>query len=212
MSLKDELLKNEEYFKLLIKEIQPALMESKIEIQTKFWEELKNELIQNGYNFEFVDYKFNKINNINRCVNDYYKMSKNNKYYGLKHDVMKISDIHTLSFFIQIDWNIYFGFTIKEYEERKDIAQNEKFTELSTSILNMNQFKENNKNTVIDRKWWICWKYPKKKLNFYSFTSDNIFDLVDENKRKKIISDIREEIVDVITTFKQSQEKQNASF
>ena len=207
MPLKNLLLEDEN-LKLLIKEIQPALTESKIEIQTKFWEELKEELNKHdGYNFEFVNLEFDGID-INKSVKDYYEMSKNNKYYGLKHDVMKISNIHTLSFFIQIDWNIYFGFTIAENRKRKGIAQDEQFANLSKNILDMKQFK--NKN--IDKEWWICSKFPKTRLDFYSFTSDNIFDLVDENKRKKIISDIREEIVDIITTFNQSQEKQNASF
>ena len=101
MSIKEFLLENNN-LKLLIKEIQPALTESKIEIQTKFWEELKEELNKHdGYNFEFVNLEFDGID-INKSVKDCYEMSKNNKYYGLKHDVMKISNIHTLSFFIQI--------------------------------------------------------------------------------------------------------------
>ena len=140
----------------------------------------------------------NKINNINRCVNDYYKMSKNNKYYGLKHDVMKISDIHTLSFFIQIDWNIYFGFTIAENRKRNYICKQNKFDDISRQIISYDSIKWNR----IRNDWWICWKYPKNRLDFYRFDSDIIFDLIDEKKRVQIVANLVEEIIFTINEIK----------
>ena len=51
-------------------------------------------------------------------------------------------------------------------------------------------------------EWWICWKYPKNRLDFYRFDSDIIFDLIDEKKRVQIVANLVEEIIFTINEIK----------
>ena len=204
-TMKDEILLKDENLKLVIQEILPALIESKIDIQVKFWNELKNELLNLGYEFQFVDGHFNNIDINQKCI-DYYKNSQNNKYYGLKLDLKNIGENNTLSFYIEIDWNIYYGFTLSEDSTRKEIASNGNFTVLSQEIINMN-YKWSSTNNDPSQKWWICWKYPNKKLSFKSFSSDNIFNLVNELTNDDISNRSIKEIGIEIDTILQEYNK-----
>ena len=200
MQLKDLLMKDNN-LQLVINDIQPAIIQSKIEIQTIFWTELKEELRKYQFEFEFVNYNFSNLD-FNNTIKNYYRKAKNNKNYGIKYDVKEIYNNYILSFYVELNWNIYYGFTIQENNTRKNIAKKEKFVELSDSILKLSSLKWESTNRDENQGWWICWKYPTKKLDFHSFNSENIFELVDIEKRKKYIKAIADDINLAISEYK----------
>lgn len=205
-TMKDEILLKGDNLELAIKEVLPAITESKIDIQIKFWNILKEKLSKLGYDFAFVDGNFNFIDIRQKCK-DYYENSKNNKYYGLKYDLEDAGSKYGLAFYIEIDWNIYYGFTLKDGSKRKPIVQENQFKDLSEKILRMN-IKWSSTNKDSSQQWWICWKYANKKLDFKSFNSDNIFQLVNEITSTKegensLIDTIAEEIDTMLKKYNQ---------
>lgn len=199
MSQKDFLLEKDNL--KLAMGLENSIKEAKSEIQLLFWEELHKQLTNNGYQFNFVDYKSNEID-INNKIKEYYY--KNNKYYGLVKKLVDIDDQHSLIFYIEIDKNIVFGFCIAENGNRNYICKQNKFDDITRQIISYDSIKWNG----IRPEWWICWKYPKNRLDFYRFDSDIIFDLIDEKKRVQIVANLVEEI---ILTMNEIKVKTNAS-
>ncbi|MBN2825316.1 MAG: hypothetical protein JXQ76_08335, partial [Campylobacterales bacterium] len=198
MEIKDLLLK-ENNLKMMI-EAQSAIVESKIEVQILFWEELKKQLLDRGYEFEFVNRDFQQYPDIKDLVKKYYSNSKNRTAYGLRYKITDLDSKETkdaLWFFIGIEWNILYGFTLTENSIRKNLTFETRFDNLKEKILNIKEFQWEETNS-----WWIGWKYPEKRLNFNAFNSDNIFDLVDKVKRKEHIQNIVLEINAMIKAVK----------
>ena len=208
MGLEEFLLEDENLKLMLSNEMKQALVKSKIQIQTKFWHQLKEVLNNKGYEFEFVDYEFKPINIDNLCKN-YYEKSTKQKHYGLKCDLYKIEinnkkTDYTLSFFIEIENNITYGFTISENNIRKDISKSLDIEEVKQKIDDSCKWTTFKKD--INNPWWIHWNYPKNKLNFMEFSSPEIFNLVDNlqnDGKNKIIKNLANEIIEVIEKYKQ---------
>lgn len=199
MSQKEFLLEKDN-LKLAIG-LENSIKEAKCEIQFLFWEELHKQLVKNGHQFNFVDYKSNEID-INSKIKEYYY--KNNKYYGLVKKLVDIDDKYSLIFYIEIDKNIVFGFCIAENGNRNYICKQNKFDDITRQIIGYDSIKWNG----IRPEWWICWKYPKNRLDFYRFDSEIIFNLIDEKKRIQIVGNLVEEI---ILTINEIKVKTNAS-
>jgi len=193
MSQKEFLLEKDN-LKLAIG-LENSIKEAKCEIQLLFWEELQTQLTNYGHQFNFVDYKSNEID-INSKIKEYYY--KNNKYYGLVKKLVDIDDKYSLIFYIEIDKNIVFGFCIAENGNRNYICKQNKFDDITRQIIGYDSIKWNG----IRPEWWICWKYPKNRLDFYRFDSDIIFDLIDEKKRIQIVANLVEEIILTINEIK----------
>lgn len=193
MSQKEFLLEKDN-LKLAIG-LENSIKEAKCEIQLLFWEELQTQLTNYGHQFNFVDYKSNEID-INSKIKEYYY--KNNKYYGLVKKLVDIDDKYSLIFYIEIDKNIVFGFCIAENGNRNYICKQNKFDDITRQIIGYDSIKWNG----IRQEWWICWKYPKNRLDFYRFDSEIIFNLIDEKKRIEIVANLVEEIILIIDEIK----------
>ena len=193
MSQKEFLLEKDN-LKLAIG-LENSIKEAKCEIQLLFWEELQTQLTNYGHQFNFVDYKSNEID-INSKIKEYYY--KNNKYYGLVKKLVDIDDKYSLIFYIEIDKNIVFGFCIAENGNRNYICKQNKFDDITRQIIGYDSIKWNG----IRPEWWICWKYPKNRLDFYRFDSEIIFNLIDEKKRIQIVANLVEEIILIIDEIK----------
>lgn len=195
MPIKNLLLKDEN-LKLAIN-LQKHIKEIKFEIQKSFWLELQEMLNSYGYSFKFVTYDFKPINNIGDKVYRYYYNRKNNRNFGLKFDLLTIDNEYTLSYYIELDSDILYGFTISKNGIRKNYCKIESFLKLKETILNIstNQW-------IKKSEWWLAYKYPEKRLNFRSFNNQNIFDLVDQEQRKIDIEKIVKEIDQMIKDFK----------
>ncbi|AZL53738.1 hypothetical protein EI285_03750 [Aliarcobacter skirrowii] len=193
MSQKEFLLEKDN-LKLAIG-LENSIKEAKCEIQLLFWEELQTQLTNCGHQFNFVDNKSNEID-INSKIKEYYY--KNNKYYGLVKKLVDIDDKYSLIFYIEIDKNIVFGFCIAENGNRNYICKQNKFDDITRQIIGYDSIKWNG----IRSEWWICWKYPKNRLDFYRFDSEIIFNLIDEKKRIEIVANLVKEITLIINEIK----------
>jgi hypothetical protein len=205
MSLEDELLKNKEWFKLA-KEIsqvyENANIKRKINYQLLFWQKLQKKLNNTGYSFVFVNgLNFDEID-INTYIDNYYKKSKNNKYFGLSYEVCDLGNDTQLSFYIEINWRIYYGFTFTKKKKRSNFAQDEQFKDISNKILNITKeqtdWTETNQNMKQD--WWLCWKYPQKEFNFRNFNGAAIDELL--NNKEETIDNMVDEIIRLIKLVK----------
>lgn len=184
MSLKNFLLEGDNLKSAI--ELEDSIKDAKSEIQYLFWQELDISLQNVGQKFEFTDDKSKSIDIKNKTKEYYYK---NSKYYGLTKELMKVDETYSLLFYIEVDYNIVFGFSIAENGERKNICKQPEFNMILQQILENKAIKWNGSN-----QWWLSWKYPNTKLDFYHFDSDVIFDITHEDRRKTIIKNLVNEI------------------
>ncbi len=185
MEIKDMLF-GEKNFRLAT-DICQALTDSKIEIQHSFWQNLSSDLKKLGYTIP-TDGICTKND-----VEAYYYKSKNNKYYGIDFDLTNLNKGEKLKFCIQIDWNIYYGFYVRN--DRGELNPlDSKYDDLAGII------SETDGNFVRN-KWWLGWKYPNRKYDFRSFNDENTFALADDMKRKEYINELAVEIHNIIKSF-----------
>ncbi|CAA6827118.1 MAG: Unknown protein [uncultured Sulfurovum sp.] len=152
--------------------IEEAVIEAKIEVQLKFWQSLM-EALNRVYSFKF--YALNGEKNLKKSVNKYYKKRKNRKDFGFEYQVDD-----NLYFFIELRSHIYYGFDFRT-EDKRD--QEERVNTLWVD------WEEN------------YWKYSPKPLNFELFNTTNVLALIDNNKQKKVIDEISDEIFSLIHQY-----------
>lgn len=162
--------------------IKNSLEQAKINIQFNFWENLQ-------LKFEQVGLKLNESKVSLQNVRNFYTKSKNNKYFGLWSKIYSNENI-TIHFGIEIDHNIYFGFTI-EKDEKGGISELEEFNEIRRFISDMD-------TNYTYSKYWLGWKHTKPKLNFREFSSDEVINLSDNDYLKETVKSIVEEAMEDI--------------
>lgn len=169
----------------IVNNIIEAFTEVKIEIQYKFWIELKSSLENKGYT----------INDRDMCgkedIQNYYQKRK--RYYGIYFDIAHIDDDSNIFYCIEIDDSIYHGFKVLKNGEG-GISDREEYDQIIKIISEINsKFRRT--------KWFLGWKYPDKKFNFLAFNDENIIDLTDQIICKQYTDEIAMEINDNITSF-----------
>ena len=195
--LKTLLFKDENLKLILRNEMQQALKECKIEIEKKFWEQLKNTLSNQGYEFNYVNYKLEIKSDLDT------KIENQNIYYGLACKLMDIDDKYAIHLYIEKEPNITYGLTISENNIREPISKKKQFLEYLHKTANLCDWTTNNEDK--DNPWWLHWNYPKNKLNFREFTSESILKLIEDiynNGNNKIIDQLSNEIIDLLIKFK----------
>lgn len=175
MEIKDILLKDDN-LKLAL-DMQEAIKEAKIELQLKFWESLLNNLKNRGYDFSFYD--SNSSKNLKKAITKYYEKRKNIRHYGIKYSIDK-----NLEVYVEINHQIYFGFSTFNEHDIKPFKIGE---------LNI-QWDDSGK--------WYYLNFPTKQLNFEAFNNQNILDLVNEETREHDINIIADDIVNLIDIYK----------
>lgn len=175
MEIKDLLLQDDN-LKLAL-DMQNAIKEAKIDLQLNFWEMLLEKLETKGYKFKFYD--SNSSKSLKQAVKKYYNKQKNIRYYGIKYSIDKNLDVY-----VEINHNIYFGFSTFDEHDITDF----KIDELGI------KWDDNGK--------WYYLIYPTKRLNFEEFNNDNILDLVNEETREIDIDTIADNIVNIINIYK----------
>ena len=196
MGLEKFLLKDDNLKLMLGNDMQDALEKSKIKTQIRFWEVLKSKLKVIGYEFEYV----NGLFEIEETLDNY--IYRNTKFYGLKYDLKDLDSNYKLHFYIEMENNITYGFTISEDGVRKDISNN--FIECKNKIEDICDWTT--KYKYKDSPWWLHWNYPKTKLHFKDFSSNAIFDLVDDlfnAGNNNIVEDLSNEIDMVLKKYKE---------
>ena len=179
MDVKNFLLQDNNLQRVI--EIEKSVIEAKIEVQLGFWQTLLSYLIPH-YGFSF--YNTNSDIGLKNSIRRYYQHQKNIKDYGIKYQVDE-----NLYFFIELRKNLYYGF---EFIDEELIKEGQR------------ELLEN-----LDIEWYgssdtIYWKYSDKRLDFKSFTHQNIFDLIDDELREKDIRNISDEVIDLIGQYERS--------
>jgi len=200
LKMEDEILLEKDNLKTAIQDLPNAIKESKIKVQVAFWKKLQEILKDKGYEFEFVHYDFSEIDLEDRIRN---YVEENQKFLGLKYDILDINKTHRLHLYIEIENNVYYGFTVSEKEINED-TKKEKYVRkeiANESLFDKYREQVKNKFNIESTSWWIGWKYPPKKLDFKSFSSDEIFDLVDNlfnSGNNELIDNLAKDVIALI--------------
>ena len=104
----------------------------------------------------------------------------------------------TVHYGIEIDHNIYYGFTIERKGEG-GISDKDEFKQIQQFL---NEIDENYQNN----QWRLGWKYTEPKLDFREFNSDVIFNLANRKVLKSIVSEIVENSIKDIELLQQKLE------
>lgn len=181
--IRDFIAKNPENLKQAAL-IEENLIDAKIKIQWLFWQSLKDKLVNS--NLELVEDKSVTWQN----VKNYYTRSRNRDiYYGYWVKIFEYQDV-TIHFGIEIENDIYFGFTM-ERNGKGGIAFNEENSEYRNLVLDIN----NNYKTTTH---WLGYRNLEERLDFRAFNSNAIFELADrkklDKKTDKIVADILTDI------------------
>ncbi len=178
MEIKELLLQNDNLKRII--EIEEAVIETKIDVQFNFWQTLLSNLFPT---YAFTFYNTNSNQGLKETIQRYYSLQKNIKDYGIMYQVDE-----QVIFFVELRNNIYYGFEIIDEES---ISSRQKEALKSLDII---------WNEISDT---VYWRYPDKRLDFKKFNHQNIFDLVDDEQKKKNIKKISDEIITLISNYKQ---------
>lgn len=182
METKELLLKNDN-LKLAL-DMQQAIKEAKIQIQTDFWQNLQQQLKNENYEFEYYNTNMSSPKTIEGAVKKYYTGTRGIRGCGIKHKIE-----NGLYFFIELDHNIFYGFHNKHKGD--DIIRKKQQGKLKKIKTTWTEFGEKQN----------CWKYPAEKLNFEKFNTKSILNLTDSKKRQQHIKEIVDEVIDLIKQY-----------
>lgn len=169
-------LQNPENLRSVI-EIASNINFVKSRMQWRFWKALRKSL--ENRNLTIEDNEKNTVTST-RTFNYY---QKKDQYFGFWIEIYRKEDI-TVHWGIEIDYNIYSGFTV-ERNGNGGISNLLEFEWMQKIVLECDSSYNNT-------QYWLGWKYPKTMLAFKAFNSDEIFSLGDENTLKEIVEDIAE--------------------
>ena len=157
------------------------------EIQLYFWDELQNQLLKLGYQFEKKDFSSD--------VNLYYARVRNrHRYYGLQFPVFTLKDSRMVEFRVELENEFYYGFYRQYEKEENESIQGciEKIGGFSTS------------------SWWFGWKWPdRNKLDFWRLDSPTFVHLQNPRKRERLIREIAGEVDMYIKKFQEEAMEQD---
>ncbi len=174
--LRDFIAETSENLKSAIK-VTNSLEQAKIKIQYLFWKFLKEEFENKGIKISGE----NENEAISwQTIANFYQKSRNNKFYGLWYKIFQANEI-TVHYGIEIDNNIYYGFTI-ERNGHGGISNKEEFEAIRQFINEINENYQNN-------QWWLGWKYTEPRLDFRKF-DEIICNLADRKYLKELVSEI----------------------
>jgi len=150
--------------------------DAKIKLQWIFWEKLRKKFESKG--ILLLDEKDSKTVTWQKVESFYTKTRNRDKFYGLWTKIYEKNNI-TIHYGIEIENNIYFGFTI-EKNYNGGISDKLEYVEIRNAL------KEINSEYISDNKWWLGWRYVNPKLNFKDFNTEAIFNLADRENLEKI--------------------------
>lgn len=203
MEIKDFLLKGNNLQAAIA--IEPAIFESKVEIQVRFWEKLQSSLKSKGRDFDFVTNFYNPIPDLRKKVTNFYTKSSRNKIFGLRRILCKTSGFE-LSLCIQLEKDIFYGFSVSKNGTRRAYCQDTNIKSFSPEIHKLSSWDLT--NDAWNSEWWICIKRPNKVLDFDQFNSEAIFELLDPIKMQATVNSIVADIDQIITAFEQSKQSE----
>lgn len=162
----------------------------KYELQRYFWDELQNQLLAKGYEFEKQDFTLD--------VQKYYAGTSRNRHrwFGFSILTHTTQDNEPIWFRVELENDYYYG-----WKKNDDDEVNPQVAEVIQSV--SSTFKLSNS--------WYGWKYPEEErsLNFWALDSTGFERLKNPRKREALIKEIADDMALYIDAFQKiAQEKQ----
>ncbi|WP_066224980.1 PD-(D/E)XK nuclease family protein [Formosa haliotis] len=169
--------------------IEQSLTDSKIKIQSKFWEHLKEKLEANSFVIN------DALSVTKENIQNYYIKNRNRDVeYGLIMDVYKKEHLK-IQFKVELHLHIYYGFQLIKNEGL--INQTTEECSMYTKILDGLEWQYENSER------WLGRRFTDEKLNFRAFNSDAIFELANPEKLDKKTTIIANSIKNEIDAFQE---------
>lgn len=188
MELKTLILENDNFESALA--IQEVMKDVKSGLQKKVWVELQTSLKNEGFDFNFVNHKFEPVG-FEVCDN-FYKANNRCYHYGLQHKILNFGD-YGVHLYIEVEDRFYYGFAVSKCGERGQFRDELFFQEPEL---------KNNLDILIDSdgncEWWLAWKYSTDKINFRNYLEGNSSKLSNPDYRTKWINDVKDDVVQLI--------------
>ncbi len=193
--IKNMVLSNKDYLEMLYK-LTDVLENIKIELQLKFWkkleERLNNSLSKKGLILE-KNLNSSNVHYSKNAIENYYRNSKSNKYYGLMYFIKELENRGKLYLRIEVSHNIYYGFRI--VDTLGSNLTNKKDDFLKKELLNLNFTRDN---------CWLGWKHlysselQNQTINLKELDSNLADILKNDKKLEKLTSEIEKEILETL--------------
>ena len=164
----------------------------KYEMQNYFWNEMQDQLLVQGIEFEKQDFS--------QDITQYYARSrKRHRWYGIEIPVHTTQDGENITFKLELDNSLYYGFR-RPQETREN-------TELDNKIIELTKLVSSSLNA---NPWWFGWKNPDKyHLNFWTLDSQDFDYFKHPQRRARMVKEYAEEIANYIREFQDIVEEQN---
>ena len=173
-------------------EIQNALTEAKVRIQEAFWHDLGEELERR---LPPKDRAFEKwLLPTREKIERNYKSKRG--AHGLGVTATPLSPTQSLTFSIEVVWNVYYAFSVVENEARVKITDEEPLSGVINAIQRIDpQFR---KELSVLR-----FVLPEKKQNFRAFDDECIKMLVPDERRRRA-AELGDGFIDILTRFREN--------
>ena len=200
MELKDILIEHKNYE--LITDLEQAILEFKVYVQLKFWEELEKQILALpgiGKHKEQDKYPSKEY------IRDFYLKSRDR--YVVQTFYLKSVNWNQYDIALQTATEpygnpepdyIYFGFILFENGTQVNYCLDKRFDELKDKLGN-GFIRDNNK--------WLVWKWPEQDIGFpVVYPNPMVDDLLNNNKREEVVKELVSEIADAVTRLKENLE------
>ncbi len=198
MELKDILVQNENYE--LIPHLEQAILEFKVHVQYKFWEELKKQILK------LPEVRWPETQDqdpSDENIRHFYRGSKNRyvtQTFCLKSVNWNQYDI-ALSTGTEYARNaepdiIYFGFILFKNGKRVNRCLDNRFDDLARIFGNV---------FIRDNNSWLVWKLPEVNVGFpVEYPNQITGILLDDGKRRELVQKFVTEIADSVNQLKEN--------
>ena len=165
---------------------------NKYEMQNYFWNEMQDQLLAQGFQFDKKDFR--------QDVTQYYARSRNrHRCYGIEIPVHTTKDGENITFKLELENWLYYGF--------RRSAMTKENSGLDNTVIELTKLTSEAFNSG---PWWFGWKNPDKyHLNFWTLDSKDFEHFKHPQRRARMVKEYAAEITGYIDQFKQLAEEKN---
>lgn len=164
----------------------------KYEMQNYFWNEIQDQLLVQGFEFEKQDFS--------QDITQYYARKMNrHRFYGIEIPVYTTKEGEKITFKLEVENGLYYGF-IRQQEKKENSELDNRIIELTKLV--SPSFRES--------VWWFGWKNPDKyHLNFWTLDNKDFDHFKHPQRRARMVKEYAAEITGYIDQFKQLAKEKN---
>lgn len=141
-------------------------------LEWDFWNDFEKVVKQE---YEILDYQKYSVD----CLNSVIHKSRNrNFWYGLMFKIDSIGDVSLYLFIERGDWEMYYGITVFEGDEKAD-HQSERYAHFEKKIKEHCEWS--------NERYWLGGRYLSPRINFEKCSEENTLRLIDKGYRQRYI-------------------------